>query len=44
MPKIARIIALDYPHHVTQRGNNRAVVFFDDEDRQTYLCLTPIMF
>jgi putative transposase len=26
-----------YPHHITQCGNNRAIVFFDDEDRQTYL-------
>jgi putative transposase len=39
MPRIARIIAPGYPHHVTQRGNNRATVFFDDEDRQTYLHL-----
>ncbi|MBM9537078.1 REP-associated tyrosine transposase [Desulfobulbus alkaliphilus] len=37
MPRIARIIAPGYPHHITQRGNNRAVVFYDDEDRQTYL-------
>jgi len=39
MPRIARIIAPGYPHHITQRGNNRAQVFFDDEDRQTYLGL-----
>jgi putative transposase len=39
MPRIARIIAAGYPHHITQRGNNRADVFFDDEDRQTYLKL-----
>ncbi|MEA3464572.1 MAG: transposase [Thermodesulfobacteriota bacterium] len=39
MPRIARIIAPDFPHHVTQRGNNRATVFCDDEDRQTYLHL-----
>ncbi len=39
MPRIARIIAAGYPHHITQRGNNRATVFFDDEDRQTYLNL-----
>lgn len=39
MPRIARIIAPSYPHHITQRGNNRATVFFDDEDRQTYLKL-----
>ncbi len=37
MPRIARIIAPGYPHHVTQRGNKRSFVFFDDEDRQTYL-------
>jgi putative transposase len=39
MPRIARIVAPGYPHHITQRGNNRAPVFFDDEDRQTYLKL-----
>lgn len=39
MPRIARIIAPGYPHHITQRGNNRAPVFFDDDDRQTYLKL-----
>ena len=39
MPRIARIIAPGYPHHITQRGNNRATVFFDNEDRQTYLKL-----
>lgn len=42
MPRISRIIATGYPHHVTQRGNNRAAVFFDDEDRQTYLKLLSI--
>jgi putative transposase len=39
MPRIARIIAPGYAHHVTQRGNNHAPVFFDDEDRLTYLKL-----
>jgi putative transposase len=39
MPRIARIIATGYPHHITQRGNNRATVFFDDDDRKTYLKL-----
>jgi len=42
MPRIARIVAPGYPHHITQRGNNRATVFFDDEDRQTYLKLLTI--
>jgi putative transposase len=39
MPRIARIIAVNYPHHITQRGNNHSTVFFDDEDRLTYLKL-----
>jgi len=42
MPRIARIVATGYPHHVTQRGNNRTTVFFDDEDRQTYLKLLSL--
>jgi putative transposase len=39
MPRTARAVAVDYPHHITQRGNNRELVFFDDQDRQTYLDL-----
>lgn len=37
MPRIARVTVPGYPHHITQRGNNRADVFFDDEDKETYL-------
>jgi len=37
MPRLARIIADNYPCHITQRGNNRQDVFFDDEDRSSYL-------
>jgi putative transposase len=37
MPRIARSVAIDYPHHVTQRGNNRSTVFFNDEDRWFYI-------
>jgi putative transposase len=37
MPRIARVCAINYPHHITQRGNNRETVFFDDEDRKFYL-------
>ena len=36
MARIARVIANHYPHHITQRGNNRADVFFDDKDRKYY--------
>jgi putative transposase len=37
MPRIARVCAEGYPHHITQRGNNKEKVFFDEEDRQFYL-------
>ncbi len=37
MPRIARVVAAKYPHHITQRGNNRDDVYFDDEDRRYYL-------
>lgn len=37
MPRIARVCAINYPHHVTQRGNNKGAVFFDDEDGEFYL-------
>ena len=37
MPRIARICAVSYPHHITQRGNNRETVFFEDKDREFYL-------
>jgi putative transposase len=37
MPRIARVVAVGLPHHVTQRGTNREQVFFDDDDRRFYL-------
>ena len=37
MPRIARIVGIDYPHHITQRGNNRVSIFFDSKDRRFYL-------
>lgn len=36
MPRIARVTSPGYPHHVTQRGNNRENVFYDNEDRGFY--------
>lgn len=39
MPRIARIVVEGYPHHIIQRGNNRQVVFLDNEDREFYLLL-----
>ncbi len=37
MPRLARNVFADVPHHVTQRGNRRADVFFSDDDRKMYL-------
>ncbi len=37
MPRLARAVFADIPHHITQRGNRREDVFFHDEDCQTYL-------
>ena len=37
MPRIARIVAVGHPHHVTQRGNYRQDIFDDDESRAKYL-------
>jgi putative transposase len=37
MPRIARVVAIDQPHHITQRGNYRQDVFLDEEDRRQYL-------
>ena len=39
MPRVARIVIPNCPHHVTQRGNNRQDIFFVDDDRATYFAL-----
>ena len=39
MPRVARIVLPGVAHHVTQRGNNRADVFYVDDDRRVYLQL-----
>jgi len=39
MPRIARIIAIDYPHHITQRVNNRQKTFHSEKDYRNYLKL-----
>jgi putative transposase len=39
MPRIARAVALEFPHHVVQRGNNRENVFINEEDKKKYLSL-----
>jgi len=39
MARFARVVIPDVPHHVTQRGNARQIIFASDADRITYLCL-----
>ncbi|HEP8829496.1 transposase, partial [Pseudomonas aeruginosa] len=37
MPRQRRVVLLNYPLYVVQRGHNRQVVFAEDEDYQRYL-------
>src|SRR3989338_1502343 len=37
MPRIARLVVLGMPHHITQRGNRCQRVFFGDRDKKAYL-------
>jgi putative transposase len=39
MPRIARVVVPNMPHHVTQRGNRRQEVFFCEDDYRAYLSL-----
>jgi len=39
MPRIARIVAAGYPHHISQRGNYQQKIFTFDTDRIKYLSL-----
>lgn len=39
MARLARVIAVGVPHHVTQRGNARQYILSDDADRIVYLDL-----
>ena len=39
MARLARVIAVDVPHHVTQRGNARRFILDCDADRMAYLNL-----
>ena len=36
MARLARAVVPDVPHHITQRGNRRQAVFFNDEDYTLY--------
>jgi len=37
MPRKARIVVPNTPHHIVQRGHNKQVVFVSDDDYQYYL-------
>lgn len=39
MARLPRVVVVDVPHHVTQRGNARQVILSIDADRITYLDL-----
>ena len=39
MARLPRVVVVDVPHHVTQRGNAQQIVFSSDADRLTYLAL-----
>lgn len=39
MARLPRIVLPGIPHHVTQRGNRRERVFFEDDDYELYLDL-----
>ena len=36
MSRLARIVIPGLPHHVTQRGNRREAIFFEDGDQEIY--------
>jgi putative transposase len=36
MARLARVVAPGLPHHVTQRGNRREPIFFEDGDQEVY--------
>ncbi len=39
MPRIARIVVPNYPHHIIQKGNRGQLVFFNPTDKTLYLKL-----
>ena len=39
MPRIARLVVPEIPHHITQRGNHSQRIFFSHHDKQFYLNL-----
>ncbi len=37
MPRKARVIVPNMPHHIVQRGHNKSAVFIEEQDYQYYL-------
>jgi putative transposase len=44
MPRTARVVIAQVPHHVTQRGNRRQTTFFEPRDYQRYLAIAAETF
>ena len=42
LARLARVVAVGVPHHLTERGNNRQPTFFDDDGRLTYCRLLAL--
>ena len=39
MARLARVIAVGVPHHITQRGNARRFILQEEAERKVYLDL-----
>jgi putative transposase len=37
MARRPRVVVSAYPHHIIQRGNNRQVIFFTEDDYHAYV-------
>ena len=37
MPRMARVVVPNFPHHVVQRGHNRNAVFVQETDYACYI-------
>jgi hypothetical protein len=42
MARLARTVIAGLPHHVTQRGNRREAIFFEDGDQEIYPCASGV--
>ena len=42
MPRIARLVVPEVPHHATQRGNRREPIFFEEGDQARYLSFVKV--